>query len=333
MLSEIVDDRDISGDDAFFLHDTLGFPIDLTREIAGERGRAVDVAGFEALMQEQRVPHACRRRRGRSPRPVHRWRCSASSSTPTGQPSSAGARSSVRTTTVLAVMVAGERVGQATAGVDVDVVVDRTPFYAESGGQVGDTGTITTAPGAIIDVTDTQYGLAGPDHESIAAGCGSAPSARVIKRSPRSTACAATASGATTRPRTCCTGRCREVLGTHVQQAGSFVGPDRLRFDFSHHEPLTAEQIAEVERLSNAQVITDAPVRHYETTKAEAERIGAIAFFGEKYGDIVRVLEAGPSTELCGGTHVHTFGIHRSDQSRQRRLDRLEPAPDRGDDG
>ncbi len=101
----------------------------------------------------------------------------------------------------------------------------------------------------------------------------------------------------------------REVLGTHVQQAGSFVSPDRLRFDFSHHEPVTADQIAQVERLANAQVISDAPVRHYETTKAEAESIGAIAFFGEKYGDIVRVLEAGPSTELCGGTHVHALGF------------------------
>jgi len=94
-----------------------------------------------------------------------------------------------------------------------------------------------------------------------------------------------------------------------VQQAGSYVGPDRLRFDFSHHEAVTAEELAQVERLANAQVISDAPVRHYETTKAEAESIGAIAFFGEKYGDIVRVLEAGPSTELCGGTHVHALGF------------------------
>ena len=87
------------------------------------------------------------------------------------------------------------------------------------------------------------------------------------------------------------------------------VGPDRLRFDFSHHDAVTPEQLARVERLANAQVITDAPVRHYETTKAEAERIGAIAFFGEKYGELVRVLEAGPSTELCGGTHVHALGF------------------------
>ena len=94
-----------------------------------------------------------------------------------------------------------------------------------------------------------------------------------------------------------------------MQQAGSLVAPDRLRFDFSHHEPVTAEQLTEIERLANAQIITDTPVRHFETTKAEAEQLGAIAFFGEKYGEIVRVLEAGPSTELCGGTHVHALGF------------------------
>ena len=101
----------------------------------------------------------------------------------------------------------------------------------------------------------------------------------------------------------------REVLGPHVQQAGSLVAPDRLRFDFSHHDAVTPAQLAQIEHLANELVITDAPVRHYETTKAEAERIGAIAFFGEKYGDIVRVLEAGPSTELCGGTHVYALGF------------------------
>ncbi|MCZ7536370.1 MAG: hypothetical protein M5T61_10930 [Acidimicrobiia bacterium] len=100
------------------------------------------------------------------------------------------------------------------------------------------------------------------------------------------------------------------MLGDHVKQAGSHVGPERLRFDFSHFEAVTREQLSEVERLANAEVITDAPVRHYETTKAEAEALGAIAFFGEKYGDVVRVLEAGDkSTELCGGTHVHALGF------------------------
>jgi alanyl-tRNA synthetase len=209
---------------------------------------------------------------------------------------------------VLALLIAGERVGQATEGVEVDIVLDRTPFYAESGGQVGDTGTITTAPGAIVDIIDTQYGLPGQvtlhrgkvrdgaivEGDEVIAEIDGVRRDR-IRRNHTATHILHWA--------------LREVLGTHVQQAGSFVGPDRLRFDFSHHEPLTVEEIAQVERLANAQVISDAPVRHYETTKAEAESIGAIAFFGEKYGDIVRVLEAGPSTELCGGTHVHALGF------------------------
>src|SRR4029079_548207 len=102
----------------------------------------------------------------------------------------------------------------------------------------------------------------------------------------------------------------REVLGTHVKQAGSYVGPDRLRFDFSHHEALTQDELDRIEDLANHEIITDAKVRHYETSKAHAESIGAMAFFGAKYGDIVRVFEAGEhSIELCGGTHVHALGF------------------------
>ncbi len=98
------------------------------------------------------------------------------------------------------------------------------------------------------------------------------------------------------------------MLGEHVKQAGSLVAPDRLRFDFSHYEPLTTDQIDAIERMVNAETLANTPVRHFETTKAEAEARGAIAFFGDKYGDVVRVLEAGPSIELCGGTHVHATG-------------------------
>ena len=102
----------------------------------------------------------------------------------------------------------------------------------------------------------------------------------------------------------------REVLGTHVKQAGSMVAPERLRFDFSHHEAVTQAQLDAVEDLANREIISDAPVRHYETTKEHAESLGAIAFFGDKYGDLVRVLEAGEhSIELCGGTHVHALGF------------------------
>ncbi len=307
MLSDIVDDRDVSGEDAFFLHDTLGFPIDLTREIAGERGRAVDIAGFEERMQEQRArARAAAEEAGASSgASLEFFRDIVDTHGATEftgrQEYSSGAK-------VLALLVGGERVGQAGEGLEIDVVLDRTPFYAESGGQIGDTGAITTAPGAVVDIVDTQYGLPGQvtlhrgrvrqgviaeGDEAIAEIDGARRDR--IRRNHTATHVLHWA--------------LREVLGTHVQQAGSFVGPDRLRFDFSHHEPVTADQLAQVERLANAQVISDAPVRHYETTKAEAESIGAIAFFGEKYGEIVRVLEAGPSTELCGGTHVHALGF------------------------
>jgi alanyl-tRNA synthetase len=307
MLSDIVDHNDVSGDDAFFLHDTLGFPIDLTREIAGERGRAVDLEGFESRMQEQRVrARAAADEAGAAKgAPLELFREIVDTH---GATEFTGRQEYESNGKVIALLVAGERVGQATEGIEIDVVLDRTPFYAESGGQIGDTGTITTAPGAVVDVVDTQYGLPGQvtmhrgrvrsgtmaEGDEVIATIDGVRRDR-IRRNHTATHVLHWA--------------LREVLGSHVQQAGSYVGPDRLRFDFSHHEPVNADELAQVERLANGQVISDAPVHHYETTKAEAERIGAIAFFGEKYGEIVRVLEAGPSTELCGGTHVHALGF------------------------
>jgi alanyl-tRNA synthetase len=300
MLDPIVAAGDVSGEDAFFLHDTLGFPIDLTREIAEERGHTVDLPGFEALMEEQRV-------RAQTARAEDRANDARLPTIEGGATEFTGRQEYTSTGKVLALVRDGERIGDAIEGDDVDIVLDRTPFYAESGGQIGDIGTITTAPGAIVDVLDTQYGVPGQIvHKTrVRAGAiaeGDEVEAAIdgvrrdrIRRNHTATHILHWA--------------LREVVGTHVQQAGSLVAPDRLRFDFSHHEPLTPEQLTEVERLANAQVIADLPVRHYETTKAEAERIGAIAFFGEKYGDIVRVLEAGPSTELCGGTHVHALGF------------------------
>jgi alanyl-tRNA synthetase len=201
-----------------------------------------------------------------------------------------------------------DRLAQADAGVAVSVVLDRTPFYAESGGQVGDTGVIETAGGARVRVDDTQYGLPGlvlhrgvVEEGTIAEGDEATaridgPRRDAIRRNHTATHILHWA--------------LREVLGAHVQQAGSMVAPDRLRFDFSHHEALTREQLDRVEALANAEIIGDAPVRHYETTKEHAESLGAIAFFGDKYGDLVRVLEAGEhSIELCGGTHVHALGF------------------------
>ena len=195
-------------------------------------------------------------------------------------------------------------------GETVDVFLDRTPFYAESGGQVGDTGTIASADGStVVRVLDTQYAIAGvlsvhrgkveqgelvESDEVVAAIDG--PRRDAIRRNHTATHVLHWA--------------LREVLGTHVKQAGSYVGPDRLRFDFSHFEAVTQAELDQIEALANREIITDAKVRHYETSKAHAESIGAIAFFGDKYGDIVRVLEAGEhSIELCGGTHVHALGF------------------------
>jgi alanyl-tRNA synthetase len=300
---------DVTGDDAFFLHDTLGFPIDLTREIAEERGRTVDVDGFHARMEEQRnrakEAHKAAGGKGEGA-PLELYReladeLGATDFTGRQEYETVGAK-------VRAVVGGRDRLAQAGAGTPVSVVLDRTPFYAESGGQVGDTGVIETSTGARVRVDDTQYGLPGlvlhrgevvegtlaEGDEAVARIDGARRDA--IRRNHTATHVLHWA--------------LREVLGAHVKQAGSFVGPDRLRFDFSHHEALTRDQLDRIEALANGEIIGDAPVRHYETTKEHAESLGAIAFFGDKYGDIVRVLEAGEhSIELCGGTHVHALGF------------------------
>ncbi|HEY8217329.1 MAG TPA: alanine--tRNA ligase [Acidimicrobiia bacterium] len=308
LLDELVEQGDIQGADAFFLHDSLGFPIDLTREVAAERGRGVDLEGFEARMADQRTRALeAHRASGRSDemRDVYREILEE-----VGQIEFTGRTELETTAKVRGLVHEGRRVPSSAAegSTRVDVVLDRTPFYAEAGGQVGDTGTITTDDATVLTVVDTQYAL--PDlvvhHCEISQGTiaeGDECTARVdatrrdrIRRNHTATHLLHWA--------------LREVLGADVKQAGSLVAPDRLRFDFSYHEAPTREQLEQVEDLANAEVLSDAPVRHYETTKDHAESLGAIAFFGDKYGDLVRVLEAGEhSLELCGGTHVHSLGF------------------------
>ena len=306
MLGAIVDQGDVSGADAFFLHDTLGFPIDLTREIAAERDRTVDVDDFEQRMAQQRArARAAADEAGATAADGAVWRELLDEFGPT---EFTGRQEHVTKATVDALVVGGATVDEAGEGATVEVVLDRTPFYAESGGQVGDTGRITKLDGTVLEVHDTRYGVPGSVvvHECVVR-------AGTIQAGDEVEAAIDSARRDRIRRNHTATHilhwALREVLGAHVQQAGSMVSPDRLRFDFSHHDAVTPEELARVERLANEQIITDAPVRHYETTKAEAERIGAIAFFGEKYGEIVRVLEAGPSTELCGGTHVYALGF------------------------
>ena len=290
----------LPGEVAFRLHDTYGFPLDVTREVAAERDVVVDDEGFAAAMAAQRErAKAARKGGGVDEASLVTYREVLEAGGPTDF---TGREEHASAATVVAVLAGPE----GEDGPTVEVFLDRTPFYAESGGQVGDTGTIRTETG-LVEVVDTTYALPGLHRHT----------GRVVEGEV-TTGQAATAAIDDERRaaiRRNHTGThllhwaLREVLGDHVKQQGSYVAPGYLRFDFSHHEGVTPDQLALVEDLANAEVLGNDPVRHYETTKAEAVALGAIAFFGDKYGDVVRVLEAGRhSVELCGGTHVRATG-------------------------
>ena len=298
-LGELPSGGTVSGGVAFKLHDTYGFPLEVTTEIAEDRGYAVDRAGFDEAMAEQR-----RQARDAGTRSnvvlddeVKAFQAVLDDH---GTTEFVGRAENESKAKVLAVVPSSADPGEAS------IILDRTPFYAESGGQVGDIGVITTDTGR-AEVLDTVFALPGlhrhraritegtiePGQEALASI--DVDRRNAIRRNHTATHLLQWALG--------------QVLGGHIKQQGSLVTPERLRFDFSHFEPVTQAQIAKIEDLANADVLANAPVRHYETTKEAAAELGAIAFFGEKYGDIVRVLEAGPhSTELCGGTHVGATG-------------------------
>ncbi|MCB0974444.1 MAG: alanine--tRNA ligase [Actinobacteria bacterium] len=298
----------VSGDDAFFLHDTLGFPFDLTREIAAERGAEVDAEGFEALMlaQRERARAAQRGNDGADGAEVEALRSLVDSF---GATEFTGYVADATDAVIIGVFDADAESASGDTPQAVDIYLDRTPFYAESGGQIGDTGVISSPDGSmVLDVVDTTYSLPGTlvRHRALIRSgtptTGMAVTA-VIDRDRRE------------RIRRNHTGThllhwaLREVLGDHVKQAGSYVGPDRLRFDFSHYEPVTSEDLAKIEALVNSEVLEDPAVETIEASRDDAETMGAVAFFGDKYGDQVRVLQAGPkSLEFCGGTHVRSLG-------------------------
>ena len=288
----------LSGSTAFVLHDTFGFPLELTQEIAGERDVRVDTAGFETEMAAQRQRAKDARRGGGDDANLDAYREVVEQF---GTTAVTGDREYEAEGRVLAVVPAVGANGDEL----VEVFLDRTPFYAESGGQIGDRGTIRTETG-VAEVLDTTYALPNLRRHRAQIVEGSVSPGQVAT---------ATVDGdrrdATRRNHTATHllhHALRTVLGDHVKQAGSLVAPDRLRFDFSHYAPVTAEQITEIERIVNEETLANNPVVITEMTKAEAEAKGAIAFFGDKYGDVVRVLEAGPSIELCGGSHVNATG-------------------------
>ncbi len=289
----------LAGAVAFRLHDTFGFPLELTLEVAGERGIEVDEAGFRAAMENQR-------------RMGHQAAGLASAGTGAGPGVDADRKAAYRALLDQhgPVQFTGYQDTEATATVVAvlgdEVFLDRTPFYAEGGGQVGDTGVIV-GPSGRAEVVDTTYALPTLHRHTVKVVEGR------IEPGDEVTAVVDTARREAIRRNHTGTHllhwALREVLGSHVKQAGSLVAPERLRFDFSHYEGVAPAQLEAVETLVNHQVLANEPVRAREMTKREAEKLGAIAFFGEKYGDVVRVVEAGPrSVELCGGTHVGALG-------------------------
>ncbi len=291
----------VTGDLAFRLHDTYGFPVELTVEIAEEVGVAVDLEGFEAAMERQRAAARAAARSGKSVAGEDAYRSVLDTE---GQTRFVGQRpdgysAPGRVVAVLADLDP-DRPGHA------EIFLDRTPFYAEGGGQQGDTGTIVTETGAaaIYDTVSALPGLTA--HRATITGeilAGQDALATIdggrrdaLRRSHTGTHLLHAA--------------LRTVLGDHVRQQGSLVAPDRLRFDFSHHGNVAPEDLAAVAAMANADVLTDDDVIVEETTKAQAEAMGALAFFGDKYGERVRVVRAGPhSIELCGGTHVGALGM------------------------
>jgi alanyl-tRNA synthetase len=294
--------HDVSGAVAFRLHDTHGFPIELTREIAAERGARIDEQGFAAAMRQQQEQSGQRKSRSDGD-DVGRLDAYRSLLDRAGPTRFVGYTDTTATATVLHVEQVGDDGGPAP---QVEIFLDATPFYAEGGGQVGDTGVIETDSGR-VRVLDTTWALPGlTRHLSVVEDgeirSGQAATATIdverrtaIRRNHTGTHLLHWA--------------LREVLGDHVKQQGSHVGPDRLRFDFTHYGPLSPEETARVEDLVNEQVLADDDVGIAVMSKPAAEEAGAIAFFEDKYGDEVRVVRAGPrSMELCGGTHVVRLG-------------------------
>ncbi|HEX6207630.1 MAG TPA: alanine--tRNA ligase [Actinomycetota bacterium] len=316
-------ERAFPGEAAFLYHDTYGFPIELTQELAREHGLEVDEAAFQRLMEEQRA----RARRAAKGGPDDRVLLEVARAA--GRTEFVGYAEAAAEGKVLALVRKGERVEAGGEGEEIELFLDRTPFYAEGGGQVGDAGVIRTDTG-VVSVADT---VPGPGEVIVHRGTVTEGEIRADQEAhaeidlPRREATARSHTGTHVLHWTL-----RHLLGEHARQAGSLVAPGRLRFDFTHFEGLSPDLLEELEATANARLGEDAAVRAYETTFEYARSQGALALFGEQYGELVRVVEIGDySVELCGGTHVaHTgevalmvFGSEGSIGSGLRRVEAL----------
>lgn len=298
-----LDGKTLSGESAFTLHDTYGFPVEITREIAEESGIDVDMDGFKEQMEAQRE----RARHAGAKDADAAWSTYGGVYTDilneVGPTEFVGYDSLSAAGKVLALVRDGQKVDALADGNEGELILSVTPFYAEMGGEVGDTGEIidgdvkayvtdTTSPVTGLYVHHVKVGggdiRVGDDVESLV----DAHRRQAIERNHTATHILHAA--------------LKKVLGDHVRQKGSYVGPNRLRFDFTHFEPMTQDQISEVERVANMRIMEATPTNIYQTSLDDARASGVTALFGEKYGDVVRVVEAGDfSRELCGGCHVN----------------------------
>ncbi|AWI53021.1 alanine--tRNA ligase [Aquabacterium olei] len=286
----------IDGETAFKLHDTYGFPVDLTADVCRERDVTVDQAGFDAAMARQRE----------QARAAGKFKMAAGLEYSGAATTFHGYDHLAReAATVTAIYVDGASVQQANAGDDAVIVLDHTPFYAESGGQCGDSGDMRNATSRFVveDTLKIQADVFG-HHGRVVEGAvkvGDTLNAKVDAELRAKTVRNHSATHLMHKA-------LREVLGEHVQQKGSQVTPDRTRFDFSHGQPLTDEEIREIEALVNAEILANADAQAQVMALDDAQKSGAMMLFGEKYGETVRVLSIGSSKELCGGTHVKRTG-------------------------
>ncbi len=285
----------LSGDVAFKLHDTFGFPLDLTNDVCRERGVGVDEAGFHTAMEKQKA----------QARAAGKFKQDRALEYSGAGNHFVGYEQLTAATKVLALYAEGTPVAELKAGQSGVVVLETTPFYSESGGQVGDSGAIFSDVG-LFEVADTQkikadvFGHHGALKSGILA-VGDTVTAHVD----------AVARAATMRNHSVTHlmhKALREVLGAHVQQKGSLVSPERTRFDFAHNAPVSAEHIREIEARVNAEILSNQATQARVMDIESAQQTGAMMLFGEKYGETVRVLDIGSSRELCGGTHVQATG-------------------------
>ena len=292
----------LPGEDAFKLHDTYGFPLDLTQVICAERGFAVDQAGYDAALQKARELSGGGTGPGRAIEQVYR---EALERVPGGATQFSGYERSDDSSTIVALIRNGELVDAAFPGESIEVVTAQTPFYGEAGGQVGDTGTIHCGD-AVVEVSQTTRPMTGLFvHRGALTGGQLDSGASVELKIDVERRDAIRRNHSVTHLLHL---GLRRLIGERAQQKGSVVSPERLRFDFTHDRPLSAEQIRLLEDFVNERILRNVPVQTEVLSQAEAKERGAMMIFEEKYGDIVRLLSIADSTELCGGTHARATG-------------------------